>query len=51
MQKVGENAYRIELSRDMIISAIFNVGDLTPNIRDDIDYNEDLRQILLKVGG
>jgi len=32
VQKVGENAYKIELIGDMNISTKFNVGDLTPYI-------------------
>jgi len=30
MQKVRDNAYKIELSGDMNISTTLNVGDLTP---------------------
>jgi len=35
VQNVGENAYKIELLEDMKISATFNVGDLTPYLKDD----------------
>jgi len=43
VQKVGENAYKIELLGDMQISATYNVGDLTSHLKDDEEHNEDLR--------
>ena len=39
---MGENAYKIELSGDMQISATFNVRDLTPYYEDDEKHNKDL---------
>jgi len=50
-KKVGENAYKIELLRDMQISATFNVRDLTPYLEDDEQRDEDLRVNLLQRGG
>ena len=35
MYKVGHNVYKVELSGDMNISVTFNVGDLTPYIKDE----------------
>jgi len=35
VQKVGDNAYKIELPGDMNISATFNVRDLPPYIEDE----------------
>jgi len=43
VQKVGDNACKIELLSDMNISAIFNVKDLTPYIEDEDKGHEDLR--------
>jgi len=50
MQKPGENAYKIELSGDMHISATFNIQDLTPYIEEDDEQHEDLRANLLYSG-
>jgi len=47
---VGENAYKIELLRDMQISTTFNVGALTPYCEDDEEHNEYLRANPLQVG-
>ena len=41
VQKVGENAYKIELLGDMQISATYNVGDLTPYLEDNEEHDED----------
>ena len=41
--KVENNAYKIELSSNMNISATFNMGDLTPYIKQDDEGHEDLR--------
>ena len=35
VQKVGENAYKLELPGDMHIFAAFSVGDLTPYLEND----------------
>jgi len=48
VQKVEENAYRIELLGDMQISATVNVGDLTSYLKDYKRHNEYLREILFK---
>jgi len=40
---VGANAYKLELPRDMAVSTTFNVGDLSPYVKDDIDFG-DLRE-------
>jgi len=45
VQKVGDNADKIELTGDMNILTAFNVGDLTPYIKD-----EDLRANPLQGG-
>jgi len=47
IQKVGENAYKIELPRDMHISTTFNIRDLTLYLEDD---DEDLRANPLQGG-
>ena len=46
VQRVEDNAYKIELSGEMNITAIFNIGDLTHYIKD-----EDLRVNPLWEGG
>jgi len=43
VQRVGNNAYKVELSGDMNISAISNVGYLAPYIKDKDEGNEHLR--------
>ena len=43
VQKVGDNAYKIELLDEMNIFATFNVGDLTPYTKDKDEGCEDLR--------
>jgi len=50
VHKVGDNAYKVELPGDMNISAIFNVGDLTPYIVNEDDDIEDLRANPLQGG-
>jgi len=49
LAKVGANAYKLELSGDMAVSATLNVGDLSPYIEDKIDFG-DLRANPLKGG-
>jgi len=39
VQKVKDNAYKIELTSDMNISATFNVGNLSPLIEDEGNKN------------
>ena len=51
VQKVGENAYKIDLPRDMQISAGFNIGHLTPYLEDNEEHGEDLRTNPLQRGG
>jgi len=51
VQKVGENAYKIELLGDTQVSVTFNVGDLTPYLEDDEEHDEDLRINPLQGGG
>ena len=43
VQRVGDNAYKVELPGDMNISAAFNVRDLTPYIKDEDENIGDLR--------
>ena len=50
MQKMGDNAYKVELPADMNISATFNVGDLTCYIEDDDEDIQDLRANPLQGG-
>jgi len=42
--KRWEKIYNIEFSDDINISIAFNVGDLTPYIKDKDENNEDLRE-------
>jgi len=44
IQKVGDNAHKIELLRDMNISSTFNVGELTRYIEDEDESIEYLRE-------
>jgi len=50
VQKVGENAYEIELPGDMQMSTIINVGDLTTYLEDDEEHGEYLRKNPLQGG-
>ena len=43
VQRVGDNAYKVELSSNINKITTFNVRDLTPYIEDEDDGNEDLR--------
>ena len=45
--KVGASAYRLEFLCDVIVLAIFNVGDLSPYVKVDINFG-DLRENPLK---
>jgi len=49
LSKVGANAYKLDLTRDMAVLATFNMGDLSPYVEDDFNFG-DLRQILSKEG-
>ena len=40
LESIGDNAYKLEIPRDMNVSTTFNVGDLTPYVKDD---DKDLR--------
>jgi len=51
VQKVGENAYKIELLGEMQVFATFNVRDLTLYLEDDEEYDEHLRTNSLQGGG
>ena len=48
VQRVGDNAYKIELPGDINISATFNIRDFTPYIEDEGEGNEDLRANLFQ---
>jgi len=37
IEKVGSNAYKLQLPGDMAISATFNIGDLSPYVEDNIE--------------
>ena len=50
VQKVGDNAYKFELSGDMNIFVTFNVRGLSSYIEDEDDGNEDLRENPLQGG-
>ena len=34
LAKAGTNAYKLEFPKDMVLSATFNVGDLSPYMED-----------------
>ena len=38
LAKVGANTYKLELPRDMAVSSTFNIGELSPYMEDEIDY-------------
>jgi len=37
IEKVGSNAYKLQLPGDMAVSATFNIGDLSPYVEDAIE--------------
>lgn len=41
LERIGDNAYKLDIPGDMSISATFNVGDLSPYLED--EFLEDLR--------
>ena len=49
LEKVNDNAYKVELPRDMGVSPTFNMGDLTPYLEDD-DGEDDLRENHIQEG-
>jgi len=49
LAKVGANAYKLELPGDMVVSATFNVGELSSYVEDETDYG-DLRANPFKGG-
>jgi len=50
VQRIGDNASKMELLDDMKISTTFNIGDLTPYIEDKDEGNEDFRKNPLQGG-
>ena len=48
LQRIGENAYKIELPSDFGVSATFNVSDLSPyyeDQEDQVDLGTSLHQL------
>jgi hypothetical protein len=48
LQRIGENAYKIELSGDYVVFATFNVSDLSPyyeNQEDQVNLGASLHQL------
>ena len=43
LEKVGSNAYKLQLHGDMVVSATFNIGDLSPYVEDNIEDPSNLR--------
>jgi len=43
IEKVGSNAYKLQLPPDMVTSATFNIGDRSPYVEDTIEDPSDLR--------
>jgi len=43
IEKIGDNAYKLQLLGDMGVSATFYVGDLSPYVEDSIEDPSDLR--------
>ena len=40
LSKVGANAYKLQLPSNIVVSATYNVGDLSPYVEDEIDYGD-----------
>ena len=43
LEKVGDNAYKLQQPGDMAVSATFNIGDLSPYVKDNFEDPSDLR--------
>ena len=43
IERIGDNAYKLQLLGDMGVSATFYVGDLSPYVEDSIEDPSDLR--------
>ena len=43
IEMVGNNAYKLQLLRDMAISTTFNIGDLSPYVKDTLEDPSNLR--------
>jgi len=50
VQKVDENAYKLELLDDMNIVTTFNIRDLTPYFEDEDEYNEGIMANPIQLG-
>jgi len=50
MEKVGKNAYKLQLPGDMALSATFNIGDLSSHVKDSIQDPSYLRTNSSKEG-
>ena len=49
IEKVGRNAYKLQLLRDMAVSATFNIRDPSPYVEDTIEDPSYLRSNPSKV--
>ena len=43
IEKVGDNAYKLQLPRDMAVSATFTIGNLSPYVEDYFNNPSNLR--------
>ena len=43
IEKVGSNAYKLQLPGDMAVSTTFNIWDLSPYVQDTMEDASDLR--------